>query len=62
MTVIDDIINKCEEIEDQTTFIKTLAGKATDPKWVANDPGYAHSIAVYSSAKTKLAQIVSQLP
>lgn len=59
---IQDIIAKCEEIEKQTAFVRTLAGKATDPEWELNDPNYTHALAVYTSAKAKLVLLVSQLP
>jgi hypothetical protein len=62
MSVIENIRQKCEEIKEQTEFIYTLAGKAQDPKWVENDPGYTHILAVYTSAKGKLADIVGELP
>jgi hypothetical protein len=39
-----------------------LAGKTQDPKWVENDPGYTHILAVYTAAKGKLADIVGELP
>ena len=41
MTVVDDVKSKCEEIEVKVTFVKTLAGKAKDPLWLAGDAGYA---------------------
>ena len=62
MGVIEDIRAKCEEIKDQVEFIYTLAGKAQDPKWVENDPGYTHVTAVYNAAKVVLETLVSELP
>jgi hypothetical protein len=62
MTVIDDIITKCEEIDVQVAFIRTLAGKATDPKWVENDVGYVHVTAVYTNAKAQLVTLIGELP
>ena len=40
MALIEDIQAKCDEIETASTFVKTLAGKATDPQWIVVDPGY----------------------
>ena len=40
MSLIENIIEKCEEIEKSSTFVKTLAGKARDTEWVVVDPGY----------------------
>ena len=62
MGVIEDIRAKCEEIKEQTEFVYTLAGKAMDPKWVQNDSGYTHMLAVYNSAKASLDTLVSELP
>jgi hypothetical protein len=62
MSVIEEVRSKCEEIQAQVEFIYTLAGKAQDPKWVENDPGYTHILAVYTAAKGKLADIVGELP
>ena len=62
MTVVEEVIAKCEEIEVQTEFIKTLAGKALAQKWVEHDPGYTHVLAVYQSAKTQLVALVNELP
>ena len=62
MTIIEDVIAKCEEIEVQVTFIKTLAGKARDPKWAENDPEYAHVLAVYTNAKAQLETLIGELP
>jgi len=41
MGLIEDIQALCGEVQDETEFLKTLAGKASDPKWVTVDPGYA---------------------
>lgn len=62
MTIIEDIIAKCEEIESQVAFIKTLAGKASHPKWVQNDPSYTHATAVYENAKAQLQTLIGELP
>jgi len=62
LTVIEDVIAKCEEIESQVTFIRTLAGKASNPKWVENDPEYTHALAVYQNAKVQLEAFVEELP
>ncbi len=40
MTVVDDVMAKYAEIAVKVTFIKTMAGKATDALWVAGDAGY----------------------
>ncbi len=40
MSLIEEIIGKCEEIEKASTFVKTLAGKANDSQWTTVDPGY----------------------
>ena len=40
LSLIDDVIGKCEEIEKATAFVKTLAGKAKDTEWAHVDPGY----------------------
>lgn len=62
MTTIEEIITKCEEIESQLTFIKTLAGKASHPKWLENDPNYVHVLAVYENAKAQLETLIGELP
>lgn len=40
MGLIEDIQALCGEVQDEAEFLKTLAGKASDPKWVTVDPGY----------------------
>ncbi len=40
MTVVDDVMMKYAEIKAKITFIKTMAGKATDSLWVDGDGGY----------------------
>lgn len=41
LSLIEEIVAKCGEVQDSVEFLKTLAGKANDPKWVIVDPGYA---------------------
>jgi len=62
MSVINNVIAKCEEIESQVEFIKTLAGKAASPKWIENDPKYVHALGVYENAKNQLLALVAELP
>ena len=62
MTIIEDVIAKCEEIEIQVTFIRTLAGKALGPKWAENVPAYVHVLAVYTNAKAQLETLIGELP
>lgn len=40
MALVDDIVAKCEEVQDEAEFLKTLAGKAGDAKWVVVDPAF----------------------
>ena len=40
MSLIEQIQDKCGEIDRATLFVKTLAGKAKDPQWIIVDPGY----------------------
>jgi len=40
-SIVEDIVALCEEVQDEAEFLKTLAGKASDPKWVTVDPAYA---------------------
>lgn len=62
MSLIEEIRAKCEEIKVQVEFIYTLAGKAQDPRWIDNDPGFTHVQAVYESAKAVLKSLVNELP
>ena len=41
MSLVEDIISKCLEIQKAADFNKALANKAKDPEWVEVDPGYA---------------------
>ena len=41
MSIIPEIKTLCEEVQVEAEFLKTLAGKANDPKWLIVDPGYA---------------------
>ena len=41
MALIQEIIILCQEVQDETEFLKTLAGKAADAKWAVADPGLA---------------------
>ena len=40
LSLVEDIVVKCQEVQDETEFLKTLAGKAKDAKWTDVDPGY----------------------
>ena len=40
LSLIEDIVAKCEEVQEETEFLKTLAGKAKDAKWSDVDPGF----------------------
>ena len=40
MTVVDDVRAKVAEIAVKITFVKTMAGKATDSLWVDGDATY----------------------
>ncbi len=40
LSLVEDIVAKCEEVQNETEFLKTLAGKAKDAKWPDVDPGY----------------------
>lgn len=40
LSLVEDIVGKCEEVQEETEFLKTLAGKARDAKWTEVDPGY----------------------
>lgn len=42
MALLSDIVAKCSEVQDETEFLKTLAGKATDAKWAVVDGGLAY--------------------
>lgn len=39
LSLIEDIVEKCDEVQESAEFLKTLAGKAKDPKWAEDDPG-----------------------
>jgi len=38
--VLEDIKNACIFAEAQINYIKTLVGKASDPRWMATDPDH----------------------
>lgn len=40
MSLVEEIVAKCQEVQEETEFLKTLAGKAKDAKWTDVDPGY----------------------
>ena len=40
LSLVEDIVAKCEEVQNDAEFLKTLAGKAKDAKWVQVDPGF----------------------
>jgi len=40
ITIVEEIKALCKEVQDEAEFLKTLAGKATDPKWLTVDPGH----------------------
>lgn len=40
MGIIENIKALCEDLAAEAEFLKTLAGKASDPKWETVDPGY----------------------
>jgi len=40
LSLVEQIVGKCEEVQGETEFLKTLAGKAKDPKWVQVDHGH----------------------
>ena len=40
LSLVENIIGKCEEIQNETEFLKTLAGKAKDARWEQVDPGH----------------------
>lgn len=61
MTLIDDIMAKCDEVQAQAEFVKTLAGKASDPKWVEVDPGYTKLKAMAQVASDKVVTLANEL-
>lgn len=61
MGLIEDVIAKCEEIQAQTEFVKTLAGKAKDPKWVEVDPGYARLRVMAQLASDRVVTLANEL-
>ena len=41
LSLIESVIEKCEELQNETEFLKTLAGKAKrESKWSDVDPDY----------------------
>ena len=40
LSLVEDIVEKCQEVQEEIEFLKTLAGKAKDAKWPDVDPGY----------------------
>ena len=56
LSLIEDIVEKCEEIERKETFIKTLAGKAKDEQWAEADPGFTM---LRTMAKIQADQLIS---
>lgn len=39
-SIVEEIKDLCEEVQTEVEFLKTLAGKASDPKWAQIDPEY----------------------
>lgn len=61
MGLIEDVTAKCNQIQDQAEFVKTLAGKASDPKWVEVDPGYTRLKAMATLAADKVVTLANEL-
>lgn len=38
--VLEDIKKACDDAEAQITYIRTLVGKASDPRWLETDPDH----------------------
>ena len=61
MPLLDDIRNKCDEIERQVTFIKTLERTARNPNWSSVDPGYTNMKAIANTAIDALIILAQEL-
>ncbi|GAG86865.1 unnamed protein product [marine sediment metagenome] len=57
-TVVDDVEAKINEIVVKISFVKTLAGKANDPLWLAGDAGYAQ-FKVIADVQTVLLEVLA---
>ena len=61
MSLIEDIIKKCEEIQKAAEFNKTLAGKAKDLAWVEVDPSYTMLRNMSKVAADKVISLAQEL-
>ena len=61
MSLIENIIAKCKEVQKAAEFNKTLAGKARDPEWVEVDPGYTMLKDMSKVAADKVVSLAQEL-
>jgi len=61
MGIIEDIQTLCEELHGEAEFLKTLAGKAGDPRWFAVDPGYTRLKAMAQAQAVKVVAKAEEL-
>ena len=61
MGLIEDIMNKCLEVQKATEFNKALARKAKDPAWLEVDPDYAMLKTMSRLSADKVIVLASEL-
>ena len=61
MSLIENIIAKCEEVQKAVEFNKTLAGKAQDSEWADVDPGYTMLKDMSKVAADKVISLAQEL-
>lgn len=61
MSVPENIKSKCDELNVQVNFVKTLAGKAEDPKWEEVDPNYTRLREMAALASDKVVTLANEL-